>query len=54
MGSAAGSDDWNELAEILKDIKDEYPDDENMIVVPDSYTRYEIIVRAMDIGRRLN
>jgi biopolymer transport protein ExbD len=43
--------DWKELAEILKDIKDEYPDDENMIVVPDSYTRYEIIVRAMDIGR---
>jgi biopolymer transport protein ExbD len=43
--------DWMELAKILKEIKDEYPDDENMIVVPDSYTRYEIIVRAMDTGR---
>jgi len=43
--------DWPELARILGLIKDEYPDDENVIIVPDSRIRYEIIVKVMDESR---
>jgi biopolymer transport protein ExbD len=43
--------DWDGLKQNLNLIKDEYPDDENVILVPNSDTQYEIIVRAMDIAR---
>ena len=43
--------DWKTLREKLNLIKDEYPDDENVILVPNSDTQYEIIVRAMDTSR---
>ena len=43
--------DWPELARILNLIKDRYPDDENVIIVPDSDMRYEIIVKTMDVAR---
>lgn len=48
-----GMDDynWGELTRILGQIKDEYPDDENVILVPDSRVKYEIIVKAMDHSR---
>ena len=52
-GPCAGIDDydWEELTRILGLIKDEYPDDENVILVPDSRVRYEILVKAMDSSR---
>lgn len=43
--------DWVELTRILSLIKDEYPDDENVILVPDSKLKYEVIVKAMDSSR---
>lgn len=52
-GECTGLDDydWAELTRILNLIKDQYPDDENVIVVPDSDMRYEIIVKTMDVAR---
>lgn len=52
-GTCTGLDDynWSELTRILGQIKDEYPDDENVILVPDSRTKYEVIVKAMDHSR---
>ncbi|MDP6933694.1 MAG: biopolymer transporter ExbD [Myxococcota bacterium] len=51
--SCAGVDDydWKKLTKILSEIKDEYPDDENVILVPDSNVHYEILVRTMDHSR---
>ncbi len=48
-----GLDDynWEELTRILGQIKDEYPDDENVILVPDHRTKYEVIVKTMDHSR---
>ncbi|NOY26625.1 MAG: biopolymer transporter ExbD [Oligoflexia bacterium] len=43
--------DWTELTRILALIKDEYPDDENVILVPDQRTKYELVVKAMDASR---
>lgn len=43
--------DWGELTRILALIKDEYPDDENVILVPDQRVKYELIVKTMDASR---
>ena len=43
--------DWKALTAKLNGIKDEYPDDENVILVPDNDLRYEIIVKTMDVSR---
>ena len=43
--------DWSELTRLLSLVKDEYPNTENVILVPDSHTPYEVIVRAMDATR---
>ncbi|NOY24596.1 MAG: biopolymer transporter ExbD [Oligoflexia bacterium] len=43
--------DWPDLVRILGLIKDEYPDDENVILVPDSRIPYEVIVKTMDSSR---
>jgi hypothetical protein len=43
--------DFAELTRILGMIKDEYPDDENVILVPESRIPYEIIVKVMDHSR---
>jgi len=43
--------DWPELVRILGLIKDEYPDDENVILVPDSHVPYELLVKTMDSSR---
>ena len=40
-----------ELTRILGEIKDEYPDDENVILVPESRIPYETIVKVMDHSR---
>ncbi len=43
--------DFEELTRILGMIKDEYPDDENVILVPESRIPYETIVMVMDHSR---
>ena len=43
--------DYVELTRLLAKIKDEYPDDENVILVPESDIMYEVIVRTMDASR---
>ena len=43
--------DFVELTRVLGQIKDEYPDDENVILVPESRIPYEIIIKVMDHSR---
>ena len=43
--------DYAELTRLLALIKTEYPDDENVILVPESEVVYEVIVRTMDASR---
>ena len=43
--------DYGELTRILSLIKDEYPDDQNVILVPDTRIIYEVIVKVMDASR---
>ena len=43
--------DWDDLTAKLGLIKDQYPDDQNVILVPDNNMRYEILVKAMDVAR---
>ncbi len=43
--------DYDELTRLLGLIKDEYPDDENVILVPESRIPYEVIVKTMDSTR---
>lgn len=52
-GTCASVDDydWEELTAKLNLIKDEYPDDQNVILVPDNNVKYELIVRTMDTAR---
>lgn len=47
----AESYDYAELIRLLGLIKDQYPDDENVILVPESRVQYEVIVRVMDAAR---
>jgi hypothetical protein len=39
------------MTRLLAKIKDEYPDDENCIFVPDNKIRYEVLISAMDATR---
>jgi hypothetical protein len=43
--------DYKELTRMLGLIKDEYPEDENVILVPESRVPYEVIVLTMDHSR---
>jgi biopolymer transport protein ExbD len=43
--------DWPELTRILGKVKDVYPDDQNVIIVPDTKVRYEVIIATMDASR---
>ena len=43
--------DMKELTRLLGLIKDEYPDDQNVILVPESRIPYEVLVLAMDATR---
>jgi biopolymer transport protein TolR len=42
---------WAALTTELEKIKDEYPDEANVILVPDGNVEYEVLVRAMDASR---
>lgn len=42
---------WEELTKRLVDIKDMYPDEENVILVPGDDIAYEVIVKTMDASR---
>lgn len=48
---AVESYDWEEMVRLLNLIKDQYPDDENVILVPESNIPYEVLVAAMDNTR---
>jgi len=43
--------DYEELTRKLGLVKDEYPDDENVILLPESRVQYEVLVRLMDACR---
>lgn len=43
--------DVKELTRLLGLVKDEFPDEENVIMVPESRISYEVIVRTMDATR---
>jgi len=43
--------DTKELTRLLGLIKDEFPDDQNVILVPESRIQYEVLVRTMDATR---
>ena len=43
--------DIKKLREMLHQIKDRYPKEENVILVPDSSTEYEVLVATMDATR---
>ncbi len=49
--TSAESYDFEELTRMLSLIKDEYPDDQNVILVPEGRIQYEVIVRTMDSTR---
>lgn len=49
--SGPESYDYKELTRMIGLIKDEYPDDENVILVPESTIPYEVIVGTMDSAR---
>lgn len=46
-------DDYNfsRLTELLTEIKDEYSHEENVILVPESHIRYDVIIKTMDASR---
>jgi len=44
--------DWKALTQKLGLIKDRFPKEQNVIVVPDNNIRYELIVAAMDAARQ--
>ncbi len=43
--------DIKELRRLLNEIKDEYEDEENVILVPESKVPYEVLVKTMDATR---
>ncbi len=49
--AGADSYDWTELTRVLGVIKDEYPDDTQVILVPEREVTHEVIVRALDHAR---
>jgi biopolymer transport protein ExbD len=49
--SSVESYDLEQLTRMLGLIKDEYPDDENVILVPEARVQYEVIVATMDACR---
>jgi len=44
--------DYTELTRTLALVKDEYPDDQMLILTPDSRVPYEVIIGAMDAARQ--
>ena len=52
-GFCAGADsyDWAGLTAALSRIKDAFPDQDQLLLLPDENVPYEVIVRAMDASR---
>jgi len=50
-GGAADAYDVQELRRMLTEVKDEYPDEQNVILVPESDIPYEVLVVTMDATR---
>jgi len=50
-GGAAEAYDIEELRRLLTEIKDEYPDEQNVILVPEPDVPYEVLVVTMDATR---
>lgn len=48
---SADSYDTEELRRMLNLVKDEYPNDENVILVPEARVQYEVLVVTMDASR---
>ena len=48
----ASSYDIDELSRLLRDIKDRWPDEENVILVPESDIKYEVLINTMDATRK--
>lgn len=48
---AVTSYDMKELRSLLGKIKDEFPEEENVILVPESRVEYEVIIATMDATR---
>lgn len=48
---AAGAYDVPELRRILTEVKEEYPDEQNVILVPEPGIPYEVLVLTMDATR---
>jgi hypothetical protein len=48
----ASSYDIDELSRMLRDIKDRWPDEENVILVPESDIKYEVLINTMDATRK--
>lgn len=49
--STPKSYDYKALTELLNQIKDQYPDDETVILVPESRIPYEVLILLMDATR---
>jgi len=43
--------DWEEVSRLLRLIKDEYPDDQNVIIVPENDMSHDVLIRAIDVAR---
>ncbi len=41
--------DWDKLTETLKDVKEEYPDQESIIIISEPEVVYDNIIQAMDV-----
>jgi len=44
---------WTELTTKLNEVKQQHPDEENVIIVPGPSIEYEVIVKAMDASRQI-
>jgi hypothetical protein len=49
--STPQSYDYKSLTDLLNQIKDQYPDDETVILVPESRIPYEVLILLMDATR---
>lgn len=49
--ASAASYDWRGLTALLARVKDAWPEEEELLLVPDADLPYELVVRAMDASR---
>jgi biopolymer transport protein ExbD len=48
---AEGNHQYEKLTDLLVKVKAEYPDEQNVILIPETEVRYEVIVHTMDATR---